>query len=79
MFAAGLVAGLDADEDRCRRNAERTPALATVLGPIIGYEGSSAVVKEALATDRTVREVAVARGHGTDAELAAALDPARMV
>ena len=78
VLATKLVAGLTADVDRCRRNAERTPALATVLGPLIGYEAASAVVKEALATDRTVHEVAVDRGHGTDADLAAALDPARM-
>lgn len=77
-FATKLVAGLQVDGVRCQRNADRTPALATALGPLIGYDEASAVVKEALATDRTVLEVAVANGHGGEAELRAALDPARM-
>ena len=79
VFADRLVAGLEADEERCRRNAHRTPALATVLGPLIGYDRAAEVVKEALATDATILDVALAHGYGTAAELDTVLDPSTMV
>ena len=74
MLATKLVDGLAADEARCRANAERTPALATVLGPIIGYDEATAVVQEALASGRSIVEIARARGYE-----GASLDPATMV
>ncbi len=54
LFATKLVAGMEADVDRCRRNADRTPALATPLNLVVGYDAAAAAVKEALASDRTV-------------------------
>jgi fumarate hydratase class II len=73
VLASKLVLGLRADEKRCRANAERTPALATVLGPLIGYDAAAALVKEAAASGRSVVELAHERGFGTDL-----LDPAKL-
>jgi fumarate hydratase class II len=53
--------GLEADEERCRTYAEATPALATALAPAIGYEPAAAVVKESLASGRSIRDVVVER------------------
>jgi fumarate hydratase class II len=78
-FATKLVAGLEADEERCRRYAERTPALATVLGPLIGYERATEVVEEALATDRSVRDVALERAYASAEELDRVMDPSNMI
>jgi fumarate hydratase, class II len=55
------LAGLEADEERCRAYAESTPALATALAPAIGYEPAAAVVKESLASGRSIRDVVVER------------------
>jgi fumarate hydratase, class II len=55
------LAGLEADEARCRTYAEATPALATALAPVIGYEAAAAVVKESLASGRSIRDVVVER------------------
>jgi fumarate hydratase, class II len=74
VLTTKLVDGLRADEERCRRNAEHTPALATVLAPIIGYDRAAAIVREALASGRSILEVARAHGY-TDAQL----DPSTMV
>ena len=62
VLADRCVAGLVADVDRCRRYAESSPALATALVPHLGYEVSAAVVRQALAEGRTLREVVVDRG-----------------
>ena len=72
-FADGCVAGLVADEDRCREYAESSPAIVTPLNRHVGYEEAAAIAKQAMATRRTIREVALARGH-TDLDLDALLD-----
>ena len=61
-LADRCLAGFEADEDRCRRYAESSPALATALVPHLGYEQSAAVVRQALAEGRTLREVVLERG-----------------
>ena len=65
--AAGLLAekcidGLQADEETLRRHAESTPAIATALNPHIGYDRATEIVKEAVASRRTIREVALEKG-----------------
>jgi fumarate hydratase, class II len=57
-FTVRLVAGLEADRDRANAFVEQSLAMGTVLAPEIGYEKAAALVKEAYATGRTVREVA---------------------
>jgi fumarate hydratase class II len=37
--------------------------LVTALNPVIGYLKGAEVAKEAMATDRTVREIVVERGY----------------
>jgi fumarate hydratase, class II len=54
--------GLEANVERCRTYAEATPALATALAPAIGYEPAASVVKESLASGRSIRDVVVERG-----------------
>ncbi len=75
---AECVAGLEADEQRCRRYAESSPALATALNPHIGYEQAADVVRQALAEGRTVRDVVVARGLMSREQADAVLDVAAM-
>jgi len=57
LLADGCVAGIVADVERCRTYAEASPAVVTSLAPHIGYEAAARVVKESLATGRTVREL----------------------
>ncbi len=61
-LADRCLAGFEADEDRCRRYAESSPALATALVPHLGYEQAAAVVRQALAEGRTLRQVVLERG-----------------
>lgn len=78
LFASKLVAGIEADVERCRRNADRTPALATPLNLVIGYDAAAAAVKEALASDRTLRDVVNEQTDVPADELERALDPVTM-
>jgi len=73
-FADRCVAGIEADETRCRETVERSLALATALAPAIGYDRAAEISKEAHRTGRTVRAVAEEWGVLPPDELDAALD-----
>jgi fumarate hydratase, class II len=62
MLAEKCVDGLEADEETLRRHAESTPAIATALNPYIGYDKGTEIVKEAVESKRTIREVAIEKG-----------------
>jgi fumarate hydratase class II len=74
LFADACVSGIVADQDRCRAYAEASPAVVTALAPTLGYERATAVVKEALASGRSVRTVVLAEGFLAEDDLDAALD-----
>ena len=62
LLADRCVAGIEADVERCRTNAESSSALATALTPHIGYEEAAAVVHQAAAEGKTLRQVVLDRG-----------------
>ena len=74
VLADRCVAGIEADVERCRRYAESSPALVTALNPHIGYEAAVAVVRQAAAEGRTLRQVVLERGLMAEADLDRVLD-----
>ncbi|MEY2513910.1 MAG: fumarate hydratase, class, partial [bacterium] len=64
LFAARCVEGIEANRDGCERSAQSTLASATALNPYIGYDKGAAIVKEAAASGRMLRDVALE--HGVD-------------
>jgi fumarate hydratase class II len=62
MLAEKCVDGIEANEENCRRHAESTPAIATALNEHIGYDKATEIVQEAVASKRTIREVALEKG-----------------
>ncbi len=78
-FATDCVAGIEADEARCRENVERSLMLVTALTPAIGYDAAASVAKEAHASGSTLREVVLKRGLMDEAALDRALDPSQML
>jgi fumarate hydratase class II len=74
LFADRCVAGIEADVERCRAYAESSPSLGTSLNPHIGYEAGAALVKESIATGRSVRELALEKELVTEELLDIALD-----
>jgi aspartate ammonia-lyase len=62
LFTERCVAGLEADEERCRALMERSLMLATALTDYIGYEAAAKIAKKAFEERKTIREVALAEG-----------------
>jgi len=77
-FAVQTIDGLKATT-RGPEMVERGLAIGTSLAPIIGYDAAAAIVKEAAATGKTIREVARERTKLSEAELEKILDPSLMV
>jgi fumarate hydratase class II len=66
LFAERCVAGIEANRENLERYAELTLSAATALNPYVGYDKASEIVNEAVASGRSLREVA--REAGVDDE-----------
>ncbi|MBB5786027.1 class II fumarate hydratase [Jiangella mangrovi] len=69
LFADRCVAGIEANEERCREYAESSPSIVTPLNRYIGYEEAAKVAKQALAERKTIRQVVVERGYVVNGQL----------
>ena len=85
ILAAGVahldtkcVAGVKVNKEVCERYALISPSIATFLNPVIGYDRAAAVVKKALAGNKTVPQVVLEEKLLTKAELDTLLDPKRL-
>jgi fumarate hydratase class II len=65
-FATRCVDGIIANTERANSLAESTLVLVTALNPIVGYDEAAAISKEAAATGRSLREVALDHGVAPD-------------
>ena len=78
QFDQYCIAGITANEARCRMYAESTVSLATALNPYIGYAKAAEIVKESVATGRSIIELAREKKLLSEKEIAEILDPVRM-
>ena len=73
-FIDFALVGLKANPDKATGWLAKNAILVTALNPVIGYLKGAEVAKEALATNRTVREVVVEKGYITAEEADRLLD-----
>ena len=78
LFDNKCVRGIKADKKRCRRNAELSPSVATALNPLIGYDRAAALVKEAKATGKTIRQLLIEKKLLTNKKIKEVLDLRKM-
>src|SRR5437762_3140730 len=67
LFAERCVEGIEANREQAEHYAELTLSAAAALNPYIGYDRGTAIVEEAAASGRPLREVA--REAGVDEEI----------
>ena len=72
------VEGITANRERCLELVINSIGIVTNLVPVIGYEKSAAIAKEALDTNKSVSEVALAHGVMTAEQLEKLLSPENM-
>jgi aspartate ammonia-lyase len=78
-LATKCVKGITANEEVCMNNILNSVTLVTCLNPILGYEKSSALAKEALATNKRVYDIILEQKLFTKEELDELLHPRNMV
>ena len=72
------VRGITANVARCEWYAQSTVAMATALNPYIGYAKAAEIVKESVATGRSVIEVAREKGWLSEEQIGEILDARKM-
>ena len=78
QFTDKCIAGITVNRDRCNFYAQSTVSLATALNPYIGYAKAAEIVKESVATGKSIIEIARSKGLLSEKEIAEILDPQRM-
>jgi aspartate ammonia-lyase len=72
------INGITANPDRMRYFVEHSIGIVTALVPVIGYEASTEIARDALASGRGVYELVMERGLLTREQLDRALNPEAM-
>lgn len=75
VFTEKCVIGIEANQARCRELVENSLAMVTALAPLIGYDAAASIAHEAVASDKTVREVAQLKNVLPPEQLESALEP----
>ena len=78
VFVEKCIVGLQANRARCEALVEQSLAMCTSLAPIIGYDAAAAIAKEAQATGKTVRQIALEKKVLAPEQLEAVLDARAM-
>jgi aspartate ammonia-lyase len=73
------IDGITANEEHCANLVKNSIGLITALNPVLGYETSTQLAKEALANNRGVYELVLEKGLISEEELNKLLAPENMV
>jgi fumarate hydratase class II len=63
LLATRCVDGIEADVQRCRELAERSPSIVTPLNRVLGYEAAAKIAKTAVAQGKTIRQTVIDLGY----------------
>jgi aspartate ammonia-lyase len=63
------VDGITPNLPYIERNLEKNPSLATILNPILGYDKASEIAKEAVATNKSIKQLLLEKKLFTEAQL----------
>ena len=78
LFRTQCIDGITVNKDVQKRNIERSVGIVTALNPVLGYEKTTELAKEALATNKGILELIREKKLLTEAEIQKLLDPATM-
>lgn len=61
IFSKNMIDGIQANKAKLQSYVQKSPVLVTLLNPIIGYLKAAEVYKEALSSNRNIREIVLER------------------
>ncbi len=78
VLTTRCVKGITANRERCESYVKNSIGIVTALNPVLGYERSASIAKEALATGRGVYELVLEKGWMSQERLDDLLSPEKM-
>jgi aspartate ammonia-lyase len=78
VLTSRCITGIQANVERCREYVQNSIGLVTALNPVLGYEKSVAIAKEALETNGSVYDLVLQKGWLTKEALDDILTPEKM-
>jgi aspartate ammonia-lyase len=78
LFRKQCIEGITANEDVLKRYMERSVGTVTALNPVLGYEKTTELAKEALATNKGIIELIREKKLLTEEQIKKLMDPAAM-
>lgn len=78
VFREKCIQGIEANVERCKELLDDSLGLLTALNPYLGYKLTTEIAKEALQTEKRVKEIVLEREIFTAEELEKILNPAEM-
>jgi aspartate ammonia-lyase len=78
LFRKNCIDGITANEDVLKRYMETTIGIVTALNPVLGYEKTTELAKEALETGKGVLELIREKKLLTEDQLKTLMDPAAL-
>lgn len=73
------IDGITANRENCKNMVQNSIGIVTALNPVLGYEKSSVLAKEALESGRSVYDLAIEKDWLSKEELDEILSPERMI
>jgi len=62
VLASRCIAGIEPNRERCLEYVQNSIGLVTALNPVLGYEKSALIAKEALKSGASVYDLVIAKG-----------------
>src|SRR5437867_9453968 len=78
LFVDKLLDGLEVNRERCEALIDQSLMMVTSLAPEIGYESAAKLAKEAFASGKTIRQLALEKKLMSEDRLRELLDPTSM-
>jgi aspartate ammonia-lyase len=78
LFRKQCIEGITVNENILKNYMDRTIGIVTALNPVLGYEKTTELAKEALETNKGVLELIREKKLLTEAQIKDLLDPAKM-
>ncbi|MFP4001811.1 MAG: aspartate ammonia-lyase [Thermoplasmata archaeon] len=79
VFEKRCILGIEANQEVCRKNLKRTPSLATLLSPEIGYIEAAELAKEAMEKDIPIPKLAKEKEVLPEEKLDEIFEPEKMI
>lgn len=79
VFTQNLIDGIQVNREKLQDHVQKSPVLVTLLNPIIGYLKAAEVYKEALSTNKSIKEVVLAKNLMTSEQFDKALSKEKIM